>query len=93
VCCPDCGSENVVKNGLSNEGKQRYLCRHPDYRRRSFIRDYSYRGYLPTIKQHCYQAYRSAIAQTVGMVRDLYIHKLNVAISLIDVAVVSNYRS
>jgi transposase-like protein len=20
VCCPDCGSEDVVKNGLSNEG-------------------------------------------------------------------------
>jgi transposase-like protein len=51
VLCPDCGNEDVVKNGLSNEGKQRYLCRHADCRRRSFIRDYSYRGYLPAIKQ------------------------------------------
>lgn len=51
VCCPDCGSEDVVKNGLSNEGKQWYLCHHQDCRRRSFIRDYSYRGYLPFIKQ------------------------------------------
>jgi transposase-like protein len=51
VLCPDCGNENVVRNGKSNEGKQRYLCRHTDCRRRSFIRDYSYRGYLPSIKQ------------------------------------------
>ena len=51
VLCPDCGNENVVRNGKSNEGKQRYLCRHTDCRRRSFIRDYSYRGYLPAIKQ------------------------------------------
>lgn len=51
VYCPDCGSENVVKNGKSNEGKQRYLCRHQDCRRRSFIRNYSYRGYLPSIKR------------------------------------------
>lgn len=51
VLCPGCGSEDVVKNGKSNEGKQRYLCRQPDCRRRSFIRDYSYRGYLPSIKQ------------------------------------------
>ena len=51
VLCPDCGGEDVVKNGKSNEGKQRYLCRHPGCRRRSFIRDYSYRGYLPFIKQ------------------------------------------
>lgn len=35
--CPDCGSENVVKNSKSNEGKQRYLCRHQDCRRRSFM--------------------------------------------------------
>ena len=51
VCCPDCGNEDVVKNGKSTEGKQRYLCRHQDCRRRSFIREYSYRGYLPSIKR------------------------------------------
>ena len=51
VLCPNCGNDDVVNNGKSNEGKQRYLCQHPDCRRRSFIRDYSYRGYLPSIKQ------------------------------------------
>ncbi len=30
---------------------QRYLCRDGDCRRRSFVRDYTYRGYLPAIKQ------------------------------------------
>lgn len=51
VLCPDCGGEDVVKNGKSNQGKQRYLCRHPDCRRRNIIRDYSHRGYLPLSKQ------------------------------------------
>lgn len=51
VCCPSCNSQNVVKNGKSDEGKQRYRCRNAECRRRSFIREYSYRGYLPEIKQ------------------------------------------
>ncbi|WNZ45285.1 hypothetical protein Q2T42_26200 [Leptolyngbya boryana CZ1] len=51
VCCPSCNSPNVVKNGKSDEGKQRYRCRNADCSRRSFIRDYSYRGYLPEVKQ------------------------------------------
>jgi transposase-like protein len=40
-----------VKNGKSDEGKQRYRCRNADCSRRSFMRDYSYRGYLPEVKQ------------------------------------------
>ncbi|BAU13959.1 iso-IS1 ORF1 (plasmid) [Leptolyngbya sp. NIES-3755] len=51
VCCPSCNSTNVVKNGKSDEGKQRYRCRNTDCSRRSFIREYSYRGYLPEVKQ------------------------------------------
>ncbi|HEY9846185.1 MAG TPA: IS1-like element transposase, partial [Candidatus Caenarcaniphilales bacterium] len=38
-------------NGKSDEGKQHYYCRHTECSRRSFIRDYSYRGYLPEVKQ------------------------------------------
>jgi transposase-like protein len=41
----------VVKHGKSDEGKQRYRCRNPECSRRSFIREYSYRGYLPEVKQ------------------------------------------
>jgi transposase-like protein len=51
IPCPSCSSTNVVKNGKSDEGKQRYRCRNPECRRSSFIRDYSYRGYLPEVKQ------------------------------------------
>ena len=51
ICCPSCNSTNVVKNGKSDEGKQRYRCRNAECSRRSFIREYSYRGYLPEVKQ------------------------------------------
>jgi len=40
-----------VKNGKSDEGKQRYRCRNANCSRRSFIREYSYRGYLLEVKQ------------------------------------------
>jgi transposase-like protein len=40
-----------VKHGRSAAGKQRYCCRKQDCQRRSFIQNYSYRGYLPDIKQ------------------------------------------
>jgi transposase-like protein len=41
----------VVKNGQSAEGKQRYRCRNVECPRASFILNYSYRGYLPEVKQ------------------------------------------
>ena len=51
VLCPDCGSDNVVKHGRSDEGKQRYKCRNSECRRCTFIRTYAYRGYLPQVKE------------------------------------------
>jgi len=51
VYCPSCNSTNVVKNGNTQEGKQRYRCRNTACQRRSFIKEYSYRGYLPQVKQ------------------------------------------
>ena len=47
VCCPSCNSDNVVKNGKSNEDKQRYRCRNAGCPRASFICDYTYRAYRP----------------------------------------------
>jgi transposase-like protein len=49
VLCPSCRTTNVVKNGKSDEGKQRYRCRNPECRRSSFIQNYSY--HLPEVKQ------------------------------------------
>lgn len=51
VECPGCKSTNVVKHGQSAEGKQRYKCRSPECNCTTFIRTYSYRGYLPEVKQ------------------------------------------
>ena len=51
IFCPACQSENVVKHGQSKEGKQRYQCRNLECWRKTFIREYSYRGYLPEVKQ------------------------------------------
>ena len=51
IHCPSCDSINVVKNGKSDAGKQRYRCRNSECHRSSFIRNYSYRGYLSEVKQ------------------------------------------
>ncbi len=51
VLCPNCSSDDVVRHGRSSEGKQRYKCRNHECCRSTFIRDYSYRGYLPQVKQ------------------------------------------
>ncbi len=51
VLCPACGGADVVKHGKSAEGKQRYKCRNPDCTLSTFIRHYSYKGYLPEVKQ------------------------------------------
>ena len=51
VRCIHCQSSDVVKNGKSAEGKQRYLCRNDDCPHRTFILDYSYQGRLKEVKQ------------------------------------------
>lgn len=51
VECPHCHSTDVVKNGKSGEGKQRYLCQNEQCARRSFIRNYSYNGCRQEVKK------------------------------------------
>jgi insertion element IS1 protein InsB len=51
VHCPDCDGTDIIKNGKSPEGKQRYCCRNPNCARHSFILDYTYQAYLPQVKQ------------------------------------------
>ncbi len=51
ILCPACHGSDVVKHGQSQEGKQRYKCRNSKCSRSTFIRHYSYRGYLPEVKQ------------------------------------------
>jgi insertion element IS1 protein InsB len=51
ILCPACNTFDVVKHGKFQEGKQRYKCRNLQGSRSTFIRHYSYRGYLPEVKQ------------------------------------------
>lgn len=49
--CPHCHSTDVVKNGFSAEGKQRYLCQEKKCSHRSFILNYSYNGCRKEVKK------------------------------------------
>ena len=51
IHCPDCDEIDVIKHGVTSGGKQRYCCQNPECSRKTFIRDYSYAGYLPGVKQ------------------------------------------
>lgn len=51
VHCPTCHGTQVIKHGKTPEGKQRYRCQTAECERGTFIRDYSYAGLLPEVKQ------------------------------------------
>jgi transposase-like protein len=51
VRCPACNETQILKHGKSAAGKQRYKCCNSDCSRQSFILNYTYQGYLPTVKQ------------------------------------------
>lgn len=51
VLCPHCESDQVVKRGKTENGKQRYLCQNRACTTKTFILDYSYNGYLPEVKK------------------------------------------
>ncbi|MBV9385449.1 MAG: IS1 family transposase [Chroococcidiopsidaceae cyanobacterium CP_BM_ER_R8_30] len=51
VQCPHCHSTEVVKNGKSAEGKQRYRCQNADCPHRTFTLDPVYPGRTRQVKQ------------------------------------------
>jgi transposase-like protein len=51
VHCPNCDGTQVIKHGKTPEGKQRYRCQVRECNRSTFIREYSYSGLLPKVKQ------------------------------------------
>ncbi|WP_250126800.1 IS1-like element transposase [Chroococcidiopsis sp. CCMEE 29] len=51
VQCPHCHNEEVIKNGKSAEGKQRYRCQNPDCPYRTFILNQTYPGRSRQVKQ------------------------------------------
>ena len=50
VKCPYCQSTNVVKNGFSQLGKQRYRCGNTECLRSSLILDYTNCGDKPEVQ-------------------------------------------
>ena len=51
VLCPYCQSDQMVKRGKTDTGKQRYRCQNPECFHQSFLLNPAYRGRLPEIKQ------------------------------------------
>ena len=51
VRCPRCESEDVIKRGRTDSGRQRYLCRNEACAQGSFLLEYRYQGYLPPVKR------------------------------------------
>ena len=51
VLCPHCQSDKVVKFGKSAERKQRFRCDNENCDTNTFMRDYTYNGHKPGIKE------------------------------------------
>jgi transposase-like protein len=51
VHCPYCQSEQVVKRGRTDTGKQRYRCQNVECAHQSFLLDPAYKGRLPEVKR------------------------------------------
>ena len=51
VRCPSCDGDAVVKRGKTDRGKQRYLCQNEACSYRTFLLDYTNRGYMPAVKR------------------------------------------
>ena len=50
--CPHCQGTDMVRHGITRQGKQRYRCRLcRQGRGRTFLLDYSYAGQSPEIKE------------------------------------------
>ena len=50
VRCSYCQSDQVIKGGQTETGKQRYRCQQADCSHRSFVLEPAYNGRLPEIK-------------------------------------------
>jgi insertion element IS1 protein InsB len=49
--CPTCQSTAIVKYGKTPDGKQRFHCQNPSCHRRTFLMEYTHRGFLQAVKQ------------------------------------------
>lgn len=66
LCCPFCQSENIVRNGHSPNGKQKYRCRACERQTRA---NPSPRGYSEEEKKQILQAYDEHRSSLRGLKR------------------------
>ena len=59
VVCPYCYSDQVVKRGKTDTGKQRYRCHNAACAHQSFLLDSAYKGRLPESKQQVVEMSRN----------------------------------
>ena len=55
VLCPNCGTDNVRKNGHDQSGKQRFLCDNAECPRKTFGLQYTYNAYKPEVRASVYE--------------------------------------
>ena len=51
IRCPACQNTDVIKHGITAQGKQRYRCTHPSCPYQTFLVEYSHHGRVPEVKQ------------------------------------------
>ena len=51
ICCPCCQTIEVLKHGITAQGKQRYRCKDSGCPSQTFLVEYSHHGRLPEVKQ------------------------------------------
>jgi transposase-like protein len=51
IRCPACQHTEVIKHGITPQGKQRYRCKYPSCPYQTFLVEYSHQGRVPEVKQ------------------------------------------
>ena len=51
VQCPTCRGTELYRHGHSSTGKKQYICRNTECTGKTFIIDYTNKGYLPSVKR------------------------------------------
>ena len=54
ITCPDCKSDNVGKYGMTETGKQRYICYNDQCKRKTFVENYTYNAYDPDTRSRIF---------------------------------------
>lgn len=78
IDCPFCQSDDLVKNGHSENGTQRYRCKSC---RKSFQWEYLYRAWLPEVKQQIVEQTLNSsgirdISRNLGIAKNTVISEL-----------------